>query len=44
VSSCVYIGGPYQGGILTYQARAFDAAGNEGRSLKHQIEVQVMIY
>ncbi len=44
VSSCVYIGGPYRGGILTYQARAFDAAGNEGRSLKHQIEVQVMIY
>jgi len=43
-SVCVYSSGPYEAGILTYQARAFDAAGNEGLTLKKQVEVVIILY
>lgn len=42
--TCSYTGGPYASGMLTYQARAYDLAGNEAYTSKLQLEVFVMIY
>ncbi|MBN1264075.1 MAG: sigma-70 family RNA polymerase sigma factor [Anaerolineales bacterium] len=44
VTECIYTGGPYESGILTYQARAYDGAGNEGLTLKKQVNVVLIIY
>jgi len=44
VNECSYTGGPYSHGILTYQAKAYDEAGNEGLTLKEQVEVVIVLY
>jgi len=31
-TTCIYEGGPYPSGMLEYQAKAYDAAGNIGAS------------
>lgn len=40
---CTYTGGPYDEGILTYQARAIDSFQNEGVSSEESAEVSISI-
>lgn len=36
---CIYVGGPYPAGTLTYRAEAFDSEGNRGVSAERAINV-----
>jgi hypothetical protein len=39
---CIYVGGPYPVGTLTYKAEAFDPEGNKGVSVEKRINVTGM--